>query len=395
MPRSTFQQQLLQNKAVLKFESITFKKAHYQNYVLDEHTKLVKKIIEQERAKVQDELDKERRRLEAELDRIRMVKQPDSQDLFDFQDERRRVVQDVCLHIVYCYLKRQDKNKIEWNRSVNSGQMAERPLKTPENFEFIRNSFPEVLCLSEEEIPWKDKTNSDIYENGRSPHDLKCLSTRSEAIGVTSGTYPVHKPINVRQWKPLNRWGATDSSYTLGTTCTRYTAEPYIPPSLNFKCRGANSRGDGERLQLPNLPAQGKFVIPQHMITAASDIATSGTEEEFLELINLENALSKFKELAAKVQDDIIQEARSKPAGRERRRLAVDTGTTSHTNLVALMDSHNTHSRKNLLRKRSLPERSLRSDSCTDTRIIVPEKPKSRCRLPDIVKQVAEKRKTA
>ncbi len=184
------------------YESLTIKQAQHKNFALDAHLSLVHKIISGEKRIRKDEIDKARKVVAQTLERTRDVFPVTGNDLQAFHVERRGHFQDVCLHIVNCYLRRQDKNKAHWLR-MREHQMlpCSRPVTTPDHLLFIHEAFPETYYMKvdadEESVYYP---NADIYEHPRAGHDMKCLSTRSKPVGANA--YPPQRPVNIRHLRP-------------------------------------------------------------------------------------------------------------------------------------------------------------------------------------------------
>lgn len=189
------------------YDSLAIKQAQHKNFALEEHMELVKKVIRQEKHRREDEIDKAHRVLQKELEKVRSVKPLPGYALNRLHEERKKRINDICLHVVNCYMQKQDQNKTQWNKAIARGRMSNRPVCTPEHFRFVNTAFPEVINSA---VPpnWKCMHNkkANIYEHGRAGHDMKCMSTRAKPVGESAGAFPGMDLINVRLWHPPSKY---------------------------------------------------------------------------------------------------------------------------------------------------------------------------------------------
>ena len=185
-------------------ESLTIKQAQNKNYGLEEHSKFVGRIYEQEKKRRAEEIDKERKRIVKEIKRTRRVFPLPGHALNNLHRRRSEKIDDMCMHVVSCYMHRQEKNKYRWMQEVKEGNLAYRPVCTPDHLLFVKDVFPEAYRNTVEiGYMFKHKESADIYEYGRAAHDRKCASTKAKALGESIGAYPPKEAVNVRFWKPL------------------------------------------------------------------------------------------------------------------------------------------------------------------------------------------------
>lgn len=114
--------------------------------------------------------------------------------------QRRMTAHDVSMNIANCYLMHQEKNMEKMRTAAEgSGEGAkELDRQALRHARFIRNAFEEAYNI-EADPGWTypyDRS-ADIYEYGRTGHDLHCLSVKDAPVGVKTGAYPEFKTVNV------------------------------------------------------------------------------------------------------------------------------------------------------------------------------------------------------
>lgn len=192
-----------EKKASSFHESLQIKQAQNKNYGLEEHQKLISKIYDQEKQRRADDIDKERKRIQKDIRKARKISSVPGYALNNLHRRRAENIEKMCMHVVSCYMLRMEKNKRMWHHKVTEGELADRPVQSPDHLMFIKNKFPETLTYVKEiGYAFKHDRKADIFEHARAGHDMKCYSTRVKSVGETLGAYPKKESVNVRFWQP-------------------------------------------------------------------------------------------------------------------------------------------------------------------------------------------------
>lgn len=189
------------------FDSFSLRQAHARNYALDKHHGLVAKSLDKEAKRQVEEISKECHRIEKDLDDIHTIFPIKINALEKVYQERDTQMNEVYLNIVNCYMRRQYRNKAHWQDMVTAKVISEKPVKSQDHLDFVKDVFPEIYHRQVDMgYLYNHNPRADIYEYGKAAHDRKCLSRKVVPVGQASGAFPAHKPINIRHWKPADEY---------------------------------------------------------------------------------------------------------------------------------------------------------------------------------------------
>jgi len=202
-------------KAKNLFDSLTIKQALHKNHALNAHLSLCERIVEQERHRISAEIDKQRKKIQNTINEIRKTNTLRTEDLYERHENKRDNVKEVAIHMVNCYMRRQDKRKSEYLMLQEQGLLPDRrPVVTPDHLCFIREIFPETFSYSVDQMwQYKYDPKMDVYAYGRAGHDIACSSMRNKPVGAILGAYTPQFPVNVRFWRP-SPTGSDGSDHT-------------------------------------------------------------------------------------------------------------------------------------------------------------------------------------
>lgn len=185
------------------FDSFSVRQANARNFALAEHQKIVNKTIKKEAHRRELELNQQMKATEKELDEIHTIFPIRVPALDKVYKERKSRMDEVYTNIVNCYMRRQYRNKKAWQEMVNANILPARPAASKDHIDFVRGVFPEIYNRQvDQNFIYSHDTKADIYEYGKAAHDRKCMSSKAEPVGISSGLFPANKPINIRFWKP-------------------------------------------------------------------------------------------------------------------------------------------------------------------------------------------------
>ena len=95
---------------------------------------------------------KERDRTHTTLADLCRTRPVECHTLNRFHAEQRENIRDVCVHIVACYMARQERNKERWllkSRSKGPDVLPiQAPVDTPEHLQFLCQAFPEIYSFT-------------------------------------------------------------------------------------------------------------------------------------------------------------------------------------------------------------------------------------------------------
>merc|ERR1712178_382623 len=195
---------LNRKKRKVKNESKRIIQAQHKNAAEGAQLNVVNKYLKHENRLKLDDLDHEVRSIKKGITGLLATRAIPGEALNLFHKEQKEHIRDVSIHIVNCYVCRQNKNKQKYVRQQMSKgadvlPYGERPVRTPEHMDFIIDAFPEVTNMVELGWKWGSPfSNVDIYQHGRAGHDMKCMSTRAKPVG----NYTQRGPRNFRLWCP-------------------------------------------------------------------------------------------------------------------------------------------------------------------------------------------------
>jgi len=195
---------LNRKKRKVKYESKRIIQAQHKNAAEGAQLNVVNKYLKHENRLKLDDLDHEVRSIKKGITGLLATRAIPGEALNLFHKEQKEHIRDVSIHIVNCYVCRQNKNKQKYVRQQMSKgadvlPYGERPVRTPEHMDFIIDAFPEVTNMVELGWKWGSPfSNVDIYQHGRAGHDMKCMSTRAKPVG----NYTQRGPRNFRLWCP-------------------------------------------------------------------------------------------------------------------------------------------------------------------------------------------------
>lgn len=186
------------------------------------------RLIENEKAGIISKYQRREQALDQRLEDIGYTRSMPLLLLNMVHLQRRMASHDISMNIANCYLMHQEKNLEKLKKAVEGSGDAAAPKdldrQALRHARFIRNAFEEA-CNITADPSWTygyDRS-ADIYEYGRTGHDLHCMSVKDAPVGVKTGAYPQFNEVNVAAYDGRKVEG--------GTPYSRQVSENVQPPA--------------------------------------------------------------------------------------------------------------------------------------------------------------------
>lgn len=142
----------MHKKRQCKYESLTIRQANHKNSAETAQLGVVCKFLSHEQQRLKEDREREVKSISKEARKLRELRPIPGETLNRFHREQKAHIRDVCIHIVHCYMCRQDRNKQRWlkcrlDKGVNA-LPPERPVTTPDHLQFVYDAFPETYNFS-------------------------------------------------------------------------------------------------------------------------------------------------------------------------------------------------------------------------------------------------------